>query len=676
MPPFDPRRLLSMGDQVKPAWPRMTCRTVSVPISLVIMRLSTAAWAADGPKVLINQKEFRDRVLACWLGKNIGGTLGMPFEGKREPQNVTFYTNLTPGEPAANDDLDLQILWLRAMQDHAGQVDARLLGEYWLKYVPVDWNEYGVGKRNMRLGLLPPLSGEYDNRQWKHSNGAWIRSEIWACLAPGCPVLAAQLAREDACVDHGAGEGTLAELFTAAIESAAFVEPERDKLLDIGLAMIPHDSQVAIAIRAAIAARQAGKDWAAARLDVIQASEATGWFQAPRNLGYLVLGWLYGDGDFGRSLCLAVNCGDDTDCTGATLGSLFGILQGTKGIPERWSQPVGLKIKTVAISGFQHAEDINELTDQTVAMTKTVLAQHNAPVALTDGPTDLRRVGELALRDPAAAKALWDLSPYQVVWNEPGLGVVVDYFCVPVIAPAKAHPLRVSVSNRSGDAQRLTVALCSLPLGWSVTGLPQRTVEVAPDASADCALQISAPAPEPGVYQMKLELSGAARALTIPVTLIRPDEVGPDDLALASKGATVTCDGEYATEAPCAQKAIDGVIATPEDFSNRWHSSITTPHPHWLQVKLPRPARIGRVVIRFADPSGYPTSFQGLVLPVGATELVETFNVTENQERRVYRAKFAPVVTDTFRLVIRSSANPAYLNAAQISEIELYPPAE
>ena len=39
-----------------------------------------------------------------------------------------------------------------------------------------------------------------------------------------------------------------------------------------------------------------------------------------------------------------------------------------------------------------------------------------------------------------------------------------------------------------------------------------------------------------------------------------------------------------------------------------------------------------------------------------------------------YRATFARVMTDTFRLVIRASANPAYPNAAQISRIELYPP--
>ena len=78
---------------------------------------------------------------------------------------------------------------LKQWKENGYKVDAYTLGEYWLKYIPVDWNEYGVGKVNMRLGLMPPLSGEYNNAKWKTSNGAWIRSEIWACLAPGNPML-------------------------------------------------------------------------------------------------------------------------------------------------------------------------------------------------------------------------------------------------------------------------------------------------------------------------------------------------------------------------------------------------------------------------------------------------------------------------------------------------------
>ena len=45
------------------------------------------------------------------------------------------------------------------MQENDAHVDAFKLGKYWLKYVPVDWNEYGICKANMRMGFMPPVIG-------------------------------------------------------------------------------------------------------------------------------------------------------------------------------------------------------------------------------------------------------------------------------------------------------------------------------------------------------------------------------------------------------------------------------------------------------------------------------------------------------------------------------------
>jgi len=143
------------------------------------------------------------------------------------------------------------------------------------------------------------------------------------------------------------------------------------------------------------------------------------------------------------------------------------------------------------------------------------------------------------------------------------------------------------------------------------------------------------------------------------------------DLALAANGASASSDSEYANEPGGTAKVIDGVIATPEDFSNRWHSSLDQPHPHWVEVHLAKPTKVSTVVIHFADPAGYPVSFAGSVR-VNDQER-QVINVTDNKEPQVYRAKIQPVTTDCFRLTIHSSRNPAYPNAAQISEIELYP---
>ncbi|MGQ9525044.1 MAG: ADP-ribosylglycohydrolase family protein [Armatimonadota bacterium] len=477
---------------------------------------------APPPAVVLNADEYRDKVYGCWLGKNIGGTLGAPFEGNRDTHDVTFYTNLKEGEPAANDDLDLQMLWLKALEERGVHIDAKVLGEYWLNYVPVDWNEYGIGKANMRLGFMPPVSGHYNNKQWRDSNGAWIRSEIWACLAPGCPDIAAKYAYEDSIVDHGGGEGVFAEIFTASVESAAFVEHDRDRLIEIGLSRIPPNCATARAIRSAIDAYRRGLSWRAAREEVVKASEDTGWFQAPRNVAFVVIGWLYGEGDFGKSICTAVNCGDDTDCTGATLGSILGIIRGYSGIPDEWKKPIGDKINTVAIGNFEPPATLAELTDRTVAMAHQVLLAHSAPVRIVPGAkTDLSRVAELRLYDNSGVQRFWSRSPYQVEYDFVHTRAVLDYVSDPEVRPGSAHTMKLTLWNRTPAALNLRVQW-EVPEGWRVE--PQAAGRVTLDAGASQTVEVRVSAPE-GAEEVnrclvKLTADGRPTVGVVPFTLI------------------------------------------------------------------------------------------------------------------------------------------------------------
>lgn len=127
--------------------------------------------------MILTLEDYRNKVMGCWMGKNIGGTLGAPFEGRRQINNVEFYVQDLEGNPPANDDLDLQLVWLNAIEKYGRGVNAAILGEYWLNYIIPHWVEYGAGKTNMRMGLVPPLSG-YVNNPYRDSCGCFIRSEI------------------------------------------------------------------------------------------------------------------------------------------------------------------------------------------------------------------------------------------------------------------------------------------------------------------------------------------------------------------------------------------------------------------------------------------------------------------------------------------------------------------
>jgi hypothetical protein len=166
-------------------------------------------------------------------------------------------------------------------------------------------------------------------------------------------------------------------------------------------------------------------------------------------------------------------------------------------------------------------------------------------------------------------------------------------------------------------------------------------------------------------------LSHASHWTDVPPAPVRVED--PErDLALATHGAVATSDSEYAAEAGCTDKVNDGILATPTDFTNRWHSSVESPHPHWVQIKLAKPTSIGTVIINFADPDGSAVEFRCIATVDGNDR--EVLHVSNNHERQLYRAQISPVVTDTFRLIIESSANPKYPNAAQVSEIQLFSP--
>ena len=73
---------------------------------------------------------YKDKVLAGWIGKSIGGVLGAPMEGHKELKNLSL-EELWPTEMAANDDLDIQVVWLEAMQERGLHLSSDDLAEFW-----------------------------------------------------------------------------------------------------------------------------------------------------------------------------------------------------------------------------------------------------------------------------------------------------------------------------------------------------------------------------------------------------------------------------------------------------------------------------------------------------------------------------------------------------------------
>ncbi len=417
----------------------------------------------------INKDVYRDKVYACWLGKNIGGTMGAPYECRSQLLNIEGFASES-GVPLPNDDLDLQLVWLKALMNVGPEkLNAQVLGEYWIDYISPNYNEYGIGKSNMRLGLVPAVSGAYNN-PWKDSNGAWIRTEVWSCLFPALPEKAIYYSCEDACVDHGLGEGTFAAIFVAAMESAAFAISDFRTLIEIGLSKIPENCQVYKAVKLVIEAYESGKDWKEARQVIADTIvKEMGWFQAPSNVAFVVIGMLYGEGDFKKSMLISINCGDDTDCTGATIGSIFGIAFGTACIPEDWKAHIGDDIITICVNrgAIRVPKTCTELTDWVV---DTVAAcVRGTTTTITEGETDLSALKVDDFKGNDFSMQLAARSDYSFSVDFIYARAIAEYDRAPEIKAGDEIGIKITFFNQT-ECQKNLKFNWILPEGFSVEG--------------------------------------------------------------------------------------------------------------------------------------------------------------------------------------------------------------
>ncbi|MBN2852535.1 MAG: ADP-ribosylglycohydrolase family protein [Clostridia bacterium] len=503
-------------------------------------------------------KLYRNKVMGCWLGKNIGGSLGTPYEGIRGVFDIDYYTHDISQGVLPNDDLDLQLVWLNAAEKYGKCLDSEILGEYWLSYIVANPSEYGAGKNNMSMGILPPLSGWYNN-PYRNSCGSFIRSEIWACLMPGHPELAVTFAYEDAIVDHS-DEGVYAEIFCAAIESAAFSENHTETLIEIGLSFIPDNCAVALAAKTAIECYKKKMTWKQARKVILQTVPGdfghvppgekkdddipagdTG-FNAPSNIGLMLVGWLFGEGDFSKSICIAVGCGEDTDCTGATLGAILGIINGADAIPQKWLDPIGDEIKTVCVDLTKWEvitipENVNELTERTSLLMPSfmgkycnILAENGVDLMLFEG-TELMDHGVYKGRVYSdfnyyyKFKDILKTQPFGVKKKSVAFDVTLDYVNGISIQEGISKPIRLHFENNLVQQQWVTVTW-HFPEEWTVFPGKETVINLSQrhgiSAMTEAMYSFTPHSLDRGKYDLLLEIksNGKLSTMYLPVTFI------------------------------------------------------------------------------------------------------------------------------------------------------------
>ena len=325
---------------------------------------------------------LKNKLLGAWTGRACGCLLGKPIEGIRSDELIPLlketgnyplhryllssdmtrevcahYKFMLRGKPYADtvdgmpvdDDTNYVVLAQKIVDECGRDFESDDVARAWMKYQSV--YAYFTAERiafvNFMNCIEPPASAMYKNvcREWI---GAQIRGDYFGYINPGKPKEAARMAYTDARISH-VKNGIYGEMFASAMIACAAVTDSIEDIIMGGLAQIPYTSRLYEAVMKITDAYKTGKTVEDCFCMIHEAyDEHTdhGWCHTIPNAMIVTAALLYGEGDFGKSICTAVGMAFDTDCNGATVGSVLGMRNGIDGIDDYWKAPVNGKIHT------------------------------------------------------------------------------------------------------------------------------------------------------------------------------------------------------------------------------------------------------------------------------------------------------------------------------------------
>ena len=263
-------------------------------------------------------------------------------------------------------DTDYTILGLHTLETYGPALSSDEVAREWLDHLSFTqtYAAERVAYRNLVNGMSPPAAAVYRNpyREW---TGAQIRADIYGYVHPGQPRAAAELAWRDAVVSHTAN-GIYGAMWAAALIAVSFTTSSAKDALMESLNHIPKRCRLHDAVSEVLEWHRRGWSWDQA-MDGIEAKFGHySRLHVINNSAVIVAALLWGEGYFGRTVGLAVESGLDTDCVGATAGSVFGALHGTAQIPTHWTAPFHDRLRS-SVGGFDNVA-ITDLAQRTMAV--------------------------------------------------------------------------------------------------------------------------------------------------------------------------------------------------------------------------------------------------------------------------------------------------------------------
>lgn len=305
---------------------------------------------------IITKNSLQDKIKGGWAGQVIGCTYGGPTEFShpgtmiRDEQpipwdstRVDWYFRNSPG---LYDDVYMDLTFMSVMEKEGIDAPASSHAKAFANASYPLWHANQAARYNILNGIMPPESGTWKNNPHAEDIDFQIEADFAGLMAPGMPNSAAEICDR---VGHimNYGDGWYGGVYMAAMYSLAFISDDVRYVVEEGLKAIPKESLFYQCIRDVISAyRKNPDDWKSAWFEVERnwASDIgcpDGVFRpfnidARVNSAYVVIGLLYGKGDFAKTLDISTRCGQDSDCNPASAGGILGTMMGYSRIPAVW----------------------------------------------------------------------------------------------------------------------------------------------------------------------------------------------------------------------------------------------------------------------------------------------------------------------------------------------------
>jgi ADP-ribosylglycohydrolase len=303
---------------------------------------------------------LKDKIKGGWAGQTIGCTFGGPTEFKfkgtmiQDYQQMVWYDNyikdIFESDPGLYDDVYMDLTFMEVL-DRVG-LDAPA-DSFALSFAHADyklWHANQAARYNILNGLWPPASGNWMNNPHADDIDFQIESDFAGMMSPGMINTASEICDRTGHITNY-GDGWYGGVFMAAMYATAFISDDVDFIVDQGLKPIPENSRFYKAISDVIKwHKQYPDDWKQCWFEFEKKNTSEkgcpeGVFNsfnidASVNAAYVVMGLLYGNKDFFKTMDIATRCGQDSDCNPATAGGILGVILGYDKIPAFWKPAV------------------------------------------------------------------------------------------------------------------------------------------------------------------------------------------------------------------------------------------------------------------------------------------------------------------------------------------------